>query len=33
MEKGRINYETLLKITNGISASNEPEDIIVLAFV
>jgi signal transduction protein with GAF and PtsI domain len=31
MEKGRINYETLLKITNGISASNEPEDIIVLA--
>jgi len=31
MEKKRINYETILKITNGISASKEPEDIVVLA--
>ena len=31
MEKRRINYETILKITNGISASKEPEDIVVLA--
>lgn len=31
MEKGRINYETILKITNGISASKEPEDVVVLA--
>jgi signal transduction protein with GAF and PtsI domain len=31
MEKKLINYETLLKITNGISASNEPEDIMVHA--
>ena len=31
MERKRINYETILKITNGISASKEPEDIVVLA--
>ena len=31
MEKKRINYETILKITNGISASKEPGDIVVLA--
>ena len=31
MERKRINYETIMKITNGISASNEPEDIVVLA--
>ena len=31
MEKKRINYETILKITNGISASKEPSDIVVLA--
>jgi len=31
MEKKRINYETILKITNGISASKEPADIVVLA--
>ena len=31
MEKKLINYETLLRITNGISASNEPEDIVVHA--
>jgi GAF domain-containing protein len=30
MEKKLINYETLLKITNGISASNDPEEIMVL---
>ena len=31
MEKNLINYDTLLRITNGISASNEPEDIVVHA--
>jgi len=31
MERKRINYETILKITNGISASKEPGDIVVLA--
>lgn len=31
MEKKRINYQTLLKITNGVSASKEPEEIIVHA--
>ena len=31
MEKKRINYETILKITNGISASKEPGDIVVHA--
>ena len=30
MEKKLINYETMLKITNGISASNDPEEIMVL---
>ncbi len=30
MEKNLINYETLLKITNGISASNDPQEIMVL---
>lgn len=31
MEKRLINYETLLKITNGISASKKPEEIMVHA--
>ena len=31
MEKKRINYETILKITNGISAGKEPGDIVVHA--
>ncbi len=30
MQKKLINYETLLKITNGISASREPEEIVML---
>jgi signal transduction protein with GAF and PtsI domain len=30
MEKKLINYETLLKITNGISASNDPQEIMLL---
>ncbi len=30
MEKKLINYETLLEITNGISASNDPQEIMLL---
>jgi GAF domain-containing protein len=30
MEKKLINYDTLLKITNGISASNDPQEVMVL---
>jgi len=30
MDKQLINYETLLEITNGISASNDPQEIMLL---
>ena len=30
MKKQTINYETLLKITGAISATRDPEDIVVL---
>ena len=30
MQKKVMNYETLLKITNGISASHEPDEVVVL---
>lgn len=30
MQKKLMNYETLLKITNGISASRDPEEIVML---
>jgi len=30
MKKQTINYETLLKITSAISATRDPEDIVVL---
>ena len=30
MDKHLINYETLLEITNGISASNDPQEILLL---
>ena len=30
MKKQTINYDTLLKITSAISATRDPEDIVVL---
>ena len=30
MEKGRINYETLIKITDAVSATRDPEEIVVM---